>query len=483
MRSKGLLKLVLPIALVVVLAIGLPLTSGCLGGPAAAPPEVAPPEVAPPEVAPPEEVEPIIVGVPIPLSGPASADGIEIQRAQILAFEDINARGGLLGRSLEAITADVVDWTAEPQIAARDYLMGKGVDAFIGGYGLDPCVLGIFAAEYTGGIPYISPSITELFVDLYVQDLDKYWNMPDVCDTAVVYGPHAYEILCKTLPEFYEYPKKTVAILTSEITYNIEISEGFRKWIEEDPEWEVVVDEIHPFGTLDYGVQLAKIRETNPGLIFFSTVIVPESVAFVRQFHENPTDSLLFIQFAPGIPEFGEMLGELSLDILWQAQPAPVPTYEVREYADRWLERWGEEPGGCLAYVMYDEVMLWATAVEAVGDVNDYRAIVDYIKTTPIPGMTWGPGGFYFVPELNIARGPASPYIPERFPGERPGPERIPRPFNQIQMTSAGPQNIRIYIDTLPTWDYMLKYYGYPPQEKYIQELGRAEFEVPFWLK
>jgi len=41
-----------------VLAIGLPLMSGCLGKPAvappAAPPEVAPPEVAPPEVAPPE---------------------------------------------------------------------------------------------------------------------------------------------------------------------------------------------------------------------------------------------------------------------------------------------------------------------------------------------------------------------------------------------------------------------------------------------
>lgn len=51
------------------------------------------------------------------------ADGTSILRGLIMAVEEVNARGGLLRRPLEYVTADTVDWTAEYQIAARDYLM------------------------------------------------------------------------------------------------------------------------------------------------------------------------------------------------------------------------------------------------------------------------------------------------------------------------------------------------------------------------
>ncbi len=471
--SKALLKIVLPIALIVVLAIGLPLTSGCMGKPATAPPATAPPE----------EVEPILVGMPLPLSGPNAADGEEMRRAAIMAFEDVNAKGGLLGRPIEWIVYDVVDWSAEYQVAARDYLMGKGVDVFLYGYGLDPSAIDIFAADEVNGIPYIGCSVTELFVDLRLKNPDKYWNQVDLADTAICYGPNAYDVLAGAIPKSYEYPSKTVAILTSEITYNTEISDAFRKLIQENPEWEVVVDEVHPFGALDYGVQLAKIRETNPGLIFFSTVNIPEAVAFVRQFLEDPTDSLLFIQFAPTLSEFREMLGDQSVGILSQAQPSYTPTREMAEFTEKYIERWGEEPGLCLPYYNYDTVMSWVAAVEAVGDVNDTRGILDYIRHTHIPGMTRGPGGLWYVPQLEIARTPRSPSKPERFPGERPGLEYMPIPTFQIQMTSDGPKNIEIFLESMPVWDYMEKYYGYPPQEKYIQELGKAEFELPPWLE
>jgi len=60
MNKKGLLRLILPISLIVVMAVALPLSSGCLGKPAVAPPE------APPEVAPPEEVVPAEVAEALP---------------------------------------------------------------------------------------------------------------------------------------------------------------------------------------------------------------------------------------------------------------------------------------------------------------------------------------------------------------------------------------------------------------------------------
>ncbi|MEE9521021.1 MAG: TRAP transporter substrate-binding protein DctP [Dehalococcoidales bacterium] len=55
MKREKLRKLIIAVSLVAALAIVIPMMSGCLGKPAAAPPEAAPPEAAPPEaVAPPE---------------------------------------------------------------------------------------------------------------------------------------------------------------------------------------------------------------------------------------------------------------------------------------------------------------------------------------------------------------------------------------------------------------------------------------------
>ena len=71
MKRKRLLQLVLPISLIVVMAVALPLFSGCFGRPAAAPPE----EVAP-AAAPPEEVVPAAPAEALPVG--LSADEINI---------------------------------------------------------------------------------------------------------------------------------------------------------------------------------------------------------------------------------------------------------------------------------------------------------------------------------------------------------------------------------------------------------------------
>ena len=470
------LKVIVGVSLVAVLAVSMPLTSSC----------IAP--IATPE---PEELEPIRIGAPLPLTGVPGSDAIEMERGMTMAVEDMNARGGLLGRRIEVFIRDVVNWGAEDQIAARDYLLGKDVDVFFPGYGFDPSFMDIFAAEETGGIPYLHVGTTELFAEMWASDPDKYWNILQLGDTAVMYGPNVYEVMTELLPKEYDYPHKTVAILTSHITYNQEISAGLRDLIEADPEWGVVVDEIHPFvstefglGSTEFGVQLAKIRETNPGFIFFSTAFVPEAVAFVRQFLEDPTDSLLVIQYAPTAPEYRRMLGEQSLGVLWQTTIGPYPTYESYEYRERYMDRFGEAPGFCLAYSNYDQIMFWAEAVEAVGDVKDYRGICDYIMNTHMTGMTYGPRGLNMSPLSGTDRSMWREGMPEWDRENRPeGPEYgSSMTFSQTRMTSDGPQDVILFLYDYPAEEYMLEYYGYPPQHKYIEEIG-AEFVLPPWLE
>ncbi len=82
----------MPVSLILALVLVMPTLSGCF--PKAA--EPAAPEPTPP----PEEVEPIIIGAPTMLSGPAAADGTSIINGMIMAIEEVNARGGLLGMPL-----------------------------------------------------------------------------------------------------------------------------------------------------------------------------------------------------------------------------------------------------------------------------------------------------------------------------------------------------------------------------------------------
>lgn len=81
-KKKRLLKLLVPISLVLVLAVALPLTSGCRPAP----------EVAPPEVAPPKTVN---IGAIFALTGEAAAWGLPGLTGMTILIDDINAAGGL----------------------------------------------------------------------------------------------------------------------------------------------------------------------------------------------------------------------------------------------------------------------------------------------------------------------------------------------------------------------------------------------------
>ncbi|HUN50618.1 MAG TPA: ABC transporter substrate-binding protein, partial [Candidatus Sulfotelmatobacter sp.] len=48
----------------------------------------------------------IKIGSPLPLSGPASVYGVPIAKGAEMAVQEINAKGGLLGRKVELLERD-----------------------------------------------------------------------------------------------------------------------------------------------------------------------------------------------------------------------------------------------------------------------------------------------------------------------------------------------------------------------------------------
>ena len=56
-----------------------------------------------------DEVATIAMGVPIPLTGPFSSDGEVMRKGILLAVDELNAKGGLLGKKIKTSIFDIGD--------------------------------------------------------------------------------------------------------------------------------------------------------------------------------------------------------------------------------------------------------------------------------------------------------------------------------------------------------------------------------------
>jgi branched-chain amino acid transport system substrate-binding protein len=101
-------------------------------------------------------VPPIVVGLSADMSGSGRESGLAIQRGATVAMEEINERGGVLGRPLRL---EVRDHLAEPEIGAddiRSFAANDQVVAVLGGLHT-PVVLNQLTNIHGHEIPFLNP--------------------------------------------------------------------------------------------------------------------------------------------------------------------------------------------------------------------------------------------------------------------------------------------------------------------------------------
>ena len=76
--------------------------------------------------------DPIKVGLVAALSGPSTKSGEGITRGLTIAIDDINARGGVLGRQIELVRRDDESNPAKGQSAARELIDKEGCVTLFG---------------------------------------------------------------------------------------------------------------------------------------------------------------------------------------------------------------------------------------------------------------------------------------------------------------------------------------------------------------
>src|SRR6185369_9547673 len=79
-----------------------------------------------------EAQKPIKVGMPIPLSGPGALFGEPASKGAQMFVEEINGKGGVLGRKIELVVRDTKGQPDEAVRVAREMILKDNVDFLVG---------------------------------------------------------------------------------------------------------------------------------------------------------------------------------------------------------------------------------------------------------------------------------------------------------------------------------------------------------------
>ncbi len=324
------------------------------------------------------------IGLLAQMTGHSSADAQESQRGAQLAIDDINAAGGVAGTKLALVTGDVKDGAAGDVSTAVERLLGDtDIHFMLTGY----ASLTNFEIDTMAdaGMPYMLDATSAQTRDIVAPDPGKYWCCWSLTPSFDAYGTDVNKLAEKLAADGrVKLRNHKVAVISSDNAYSKTISEAMKKSFAAAG-WTVTVDEMVPFGEVnDWRPILAKVRRDPPDMVVNADYLPNNSATFLKQFREQPTDSLLFLQYAPSVPEFVKLTGAGSTGVLYDLLGGVIDTPKNprgQMLAAKFKQRYGVESGS-YGVGLYEMVQIYADALRKVGDPTKHKEIAEAIGAT-----------------------------------------------------------------------------------------------------
>jgi branched-chain amino acid transport system substrate-binding protein len=340
-----------------------------------------------------QEGEPIRIGFSMALTGGLAGAGKPALIGMEIWRDDINAKGGLLGRPVEFVYYDDQTQPANVPKIYTKLLSVDGVDLVVSGYGtnLIAPAMPIIMREGMVFMSLFGLAANEQF------NYDRYFQiMPS--------GPEPKEDWSRPFIKLAtDNGLETIALVGADAEFAQNAVAGARANAEAAG-LEIVYDESYPPNTADFTPIIRAIQATNPDVVFVGSY-PPDSAGMVRAANELGLQTKLFgggmvgLQYASLLTSLGPMLNGIVNYDFW----VPEPTLDfpgIQEFLAKYEERakgQGVDPlGHYLPPFAYAYMQVLGDAVEAVGSL-DQEAIADYIRDhtfeTVVGQVKFGPNG------------------------------------------------------------------------------------------
>jgi branched-chain amino acid transport system substrate-binding protein len=322
--------------------------------------------------------EPIKIGFSMALTGGLAPNGKSALLAQKLWEEDVNAKGGLLGRPVKLVYYDDKSSPAEVPAIYTKLLDVDKVELVVGPYA---------TAQIAPAMPIVMQK-KKTFIGLLGLAVNTEFNYPNYF-AMIPSGPDAKPAFTKG---FFDVAMaqgakpQTVAIVAADQEFSRNAADGARENAKA-ANLRVVYDRTYPPSTADFAPIVRAIQAGNPDLVVVCSY-PPDSVGIVRAVNE--------IGFKPKAIG-GAMVGLQATAIKTQLGPLlngwinydfwlPVPKMEFAGVADlikRYQAKAGAEGVDPLGYYMapwgYAQLQVLQQAVEGTKSLDDAK-LGDYIR-------------------------------------------------------------------------------------------------------
>ncbi|WP_336789972.1 urea ABC transporter substrate-binding protein [Paenibacillus sp. MMO-177] len=304
----------------------------------------------------------IKVGVLHSLSGTMAISEVSVRDAEMMAIEEINAAGGVLGKKIEAIQEDgASDWPTFAE-KARKLLSEDKVATVFGGW---------TSSSRKAMKPVFEELNGLLWYPVQYEGLEA---SPNIFYT----GATTNQQIVPAVDWLLENRGKKFYLLGSDYVFprtaNLIIKEQLKA-----KGGEMVGEEYTPLGHTDFSTIISKIKEAKPDVVF-NTLNGDSNVAFFKQLKDAGISAKDITTLSVSVAE--EEIRGIGVDVL-QGQLAAWNYFETTDtpanktFVENYKKKYGEDRVTADPIEAgYTAVYLWKAAVEKAGstDVDKVKA-------------------------------------------------------------------------------------------------------------
>ena len=330
-------------------------------------------------VAPATAAEPIKIGFGMALTGPLSANGKMSLLAMQIWEEDVNAKGGLLGRPVKLVYYDDHSKPADvPGIYTKLLDIDK-VDLIVSGY----------ASTQIAPVLPIAIRKNKLLISLFgtgINDQFKYSRYFSMIPNGPTPKPAFTRGFFKVAEAQTPKPK-TVALASADAEFGRNACEGARENANASG-FKIVYDKSYPPATTDFSPIVHAIQATNPDLLVICSYPL-DTVGMVQAMHEVGFKPKMWGGAMVGLQAtvFKTKLGPLLNGVVNFETWLPVKSMQFPgsfELIKKYEERAKGEGVDPLGYYMpvwaYAYLQVLGDAITATKSLDDNK-LADYLRT------------------------------------------------------------------------------------------------------
>lgn len=327
---------------------------------------------------------PIRIGAFFSTTGSDATFGTSSMNGITLAVEEINARGGVLGKKLEVVPEDDQSQADKASFAVQKLINQDHVDVVVGEVASTRSIAG---GEIAQGlrVPMLSPASTN----------PKVTESKEYVFRACFIDPFQGHVMATFA--YGHLNARTAAILTDKDSdYSIELARYFQERFEKLG-GKVLDEQFYLTDDVDFKTQLAAIEKLKPDVLFIPGYYAQAGL-IARQARQMGYDKPLLGGDGWDSPKLGEIGGK-AINNCYASVHADLHAdgREVKRFVTEYKRRFHVAPD-TLSALAYDAIHLLADAWRRAGDTDKEKLRESLAATVGFKGVT---GLITMTPERN----------------------------------------------------------------------------------